>query len=258
VAFYGIRFAGRGGDSHLVQYQIIPEIERFWSNGSWLFSGYIYFIIKFNTYGMISKSSLIRLTVVFLLKMDTQKSLTAMLWCREKLVTVHKFWPNGDIWLKSMVHGSVTIIDCTRLHTEPNYQGIEEVVISAAISRTVLGGYKRLLFTTRQWNIPREEDIVWADLVSIDPQFGHEALLAAEYAQKHLKPILGIDCKLDDPILNFFHVLVIGDPYSSELVWQCGSRCIISQYAETVLWLLIFTRGEKPLWDSRAVSSRHA
>jgi hypothetical protein len=174
-----------------------------------------------------------------------------MLWCREKLVTVHKFWPNGDIWLKSMVHGSVTIIDCTRLHTEPNYQGIEEVVISAAISRTVLGGYKRLLFTTRQWNIPREEDIVWADLVSIDPQFGHEALLAAEYAQKHLKPILGIDCKLDDPILNFFHVLVIGDPYLQNWYGNADRDVLFRQYAERFSGLLIFTRGEKPLWDSR-------
>ncbi len=143
-------------------------------------------------------------------------------------------------------------VDCTRLHSEPNYQGIEEVVLSAVLSRTVLGGYKRLLFTTRQWNHPREEDIVWADLVSIDPQFGSEAFMAAQLAKKHTKLILGIDCKLDDPILPLFHVLVIGEPYLQNWYGNADRSTLFRQYAEKFPGLVIFTRGEKPFWYSRA------
>lgn len=93
---------------------------------------------------------------------------------------------------------------------------------------------------------------MWADLVSIDPQFGNEALLAAQMAQKHAKPILGIDCQLNDPILPFLHVLVIGEPYLQNWYGNVDRSQLFRQYAAKFPGLLIFTRGEKPFWYARA------
>lgn len=223
---------------------------------------------KIYAYGMISKSSLIRLDGGFptengyaeiadshiMVSGETGNSSQVLAkWGHQVKVDGPWLGDNSADFIRGYL--SERNIDCTRLHTEPNYQGIEEVVISAAISRTVLGGYKRLLFTTRQWNIPQEEDVAWADLVSIDPQFGDEALRAAQYAHKHSKPILGIDCKLDDPILNLFHVLVIGEPYLQNWYGNADREALFREYAERFSGLVIFTRGEKPLWYSRGGES---
>lgn len=216
-------------------------------------------------YGMISKSTLIRLEGEYPSEngyaeiADTHEMVSgetgnsAQVWAKWGYqVQVDGPWigDNSSPFIQNYL--LERNIDVSRLHTKPNYQGIEEVILSAALSRTVLGGYKRLLFTTRQWNIPHEADVEKADLVSIDPQFGEEALLVAKYAQKHSKPTLGIDCKVDDPILNFLHVLVIGEPYLQNWYGNSDRDELFRQYSEKFSGLLIFTRGEKPLWYSRA------
>ncbi len=216
-------------------------------------------------YGMISKSTLIRLDGEYPTEngyaeiADTHEMVSgetgnsAQVWARWGYsVQVDGPWigDNSSLFIRNYLNDRK--IDVSRLHAEPNYQGIEEIILSASLSRTVLGGYKRLLFTTRQWNIPQESDIVKADLISIDPQFGEEALLVAKYAQKNGKPTLGIDCKLDDPILDLLHVLVIGEPYLQNWYGNADRESLFRRYAEKFSGLLIFTRGEKPLWYSRA------
>lgn len=225
-----------------------------------------YFVsMKIYAYGMISKSSLIRLDSEFpaengyaeiadshiMVSGETGNSAQVLAkWGHTVKVDGPWLGDNSADFIRNYL--AERNVDCSRLHAESNYQGIEEVVLSSARSRTVLGGYKRLLFTTKQWNIPQEEDVAWADLVSIDPQFGDDALLAAELAQQHAKLILGIDCRLNDPILPVFHTLVIGEPYLQNWYGNVDREALFRQYAERFPGLLIFTRGEKPFWYSRA------
>lgn len=220
---------------------------------------------KIYAYGMVSKSTLIRLESAYpsengyaeiahshlMVSGETGNSAQVLAhWGHQVKVDGPWLGENSADFVRQYL--TERQVDCSRLHIESNYQGIEEVVLSASLSRTVLGGYKRLLFTERQWNIPQEADVMWADLVSIDPQFGNEALLAAQMAQKHAKPILSIDCQLNDPILPLLHVLVIGEPYLQNWYGTVDRTQLFRQYAAKFPGLLIFTRGEKPFWFARA------
>ncbi len=215
-------------------------------------------------YGMISQSTLVRLEGVFPSEngyaeiADTHMMVSGETGNSSQVLSNWGYHVKVDgPWLGDNSANFVSQylkdrnIDATRLHHEINYQGIEEIVLSVSTSRTVLGGYKRLLFTTKQWNDPCEEDIQWADLVSIDPQFGNEALLAAKLAKKHNKPLLGIDCRFDDEILQFFDTIVIGDPYLQNWYGDRDRNELFEIYSSRFKGLLIFTMGEKPLWFSR-------
>ena len=233
-----------------------------------LYSVYFFTMSNIYAYGMISKSSLIRLDSPFpvengyaeiadthtMVSGETGNSSQVLAkWGHQVRVDGPWMGDNSADFISEYL--AARNIDISRLHKEPHYQGIEEIVLSAKSTRTVLGRYKQLLFTTRQWNIPNEDDVIWSDLVSIDPQFGDEALTAAKFAKKHGKPVLGIDCKLDDEILPYFDVLVIGEPYLQNWYGNRDRKELFKAFTERAKGLVIFTRGEKPLWYARAGES---
>ncbi len=99
-------------------------------------------------------------------------------------------------------------IDVSRLTVHSDY-GTEEIVITDRNTRTVFGNYAHFHSGERQWNVPEEDDITNAALVSLDPYLRDESLRVAELCVLHQKPYVTIDCTYDDFMARNAEALII-------------------------------------------------
>ncbi|MCQ2520233.1 MAG: carbohydrate kinase family protein [Lachnospiraceae bacterium] len=87
-------------------------------------------------------------------------------------------------------------VDLSSLYYDADYEGLMDYVIISGFERTPMGTFRALYESgIKRWNAPREQDIVEASVVAIDPYFKEETLLAAELCVKHNKPYVTIDSK---------------------------------------------------------------
>lgn len=72
--------------------------------------------------------------------------------------------------------------------------GVMDYVVIAGLVRSPMGRFQTLFASgKRWWSIPREEDIADCKAAAVDPFFGDESLLAAEFCRKHQVPFVTID-----------------------------------------------------------------
>lgn len=148
---------------------------------------------------------------------------------------------------------SETGIDATRLEIKPNYHPIEEMVLADGKTRTVFGGYIKILFTEKQWNPPQEGDIASTDLVLLDPFLGAESELCADYCIQHAKPYLTIDHAPESKIARNAHATLISEEFllrEYKTVHDSGQGWeeIFLTYLDSCPGWVIFTFGGEPLW----------
>jgi hypothetical protein len=103
-------------------------------------------------------------------------------------------------------------VDTSRLPLREDYRGVLEVVFAADKTRTIFGGYGRLL-EREDWNMPRPEDVRQAKVICLDPFFGKASLRVAEVGCDAGIPVVTIDCLHDDPLLEYASAVVISDNY---------------------------------------------
>jgi sugar/nucleoside kinase (ribokinase family) len=134
-------------------------------------------------------------------------------------------------------------IDVSRLRVKKDFPGAREIVFADRSSRTVFGNYGRVLFTTRQWNKPRKADLAWAQVANIDPFFGAESVLAAEFAAELKIPYVTVDCAPESPIAgNAAAVVISGEFLAREYPRKSADR-MMDAYRSRVAGLTIFTGG---------------
>lgn len=97
---------------------------------------------------------------------------------------------------------------------DSEFAGLEDYVIVHGDARTPMGTFGDFFARawqtgTKHWNKPKETDIADCKAAAIDPFFGDDSDLAAEYCVKHGKPYVTIDCKYDSFIHRHAEVSVI-------------------------------------------------
>jgi sugar/nucleoside kinase (ribokinase family) len=158
-------------------------------------------------------------------------------------------------WLLETVRGRG--VDVSPLSMPPGYAGPAEIVISDEHSRTVFGQYVHLLFSERQWNIPRREDVARARMVCIDPFFAEESRLVARYAMELGIPYVTIDCDYRDELASNPAALVISGEYRKRDYPEADFDELFELYHQNVPGLVIFTAGgERVLYGRRGQAAR--
>jgi sugar/nucleoside kinase (ribokinase family) len=141
-------------------------------------------------------------------------------------------------------------IDISRLTVKEN-NGAEEIVITDKNSRTVFGNYAGIHRGEKQWNTPKETDIKEASLVSVDPYFRDESLLAAELCLDNQKPYVTLDCKYNDFLAQNAEVVIISHELRDQAYKGKNMTDIFRKYQERCKGLIIFTFGSDALWYGR-------
>lgn len=141
-------------------------------------------------------------------------------------------------------------VDTSRLLLKPGYEGVQEVVFSAAGTRTIFGTYGRLL-EEACWNMPKDEDIVRADVVCLDPFFSDPASHVAETAFNADVPVVTVDCKFDDPLLKHTSAAIIAESFISEQYPGANREELFDNYRAATSGLTVFTFGDAALWFAR-------
>lgn len=141
-------------------------------------------------------------------------------------------------------------VDTSRLVLREGHKTVQEVVFAAQASRTIFGTYGRLL-DEANWNEPRESDIARAKVVCLDPFFGQPASLVAKIAFGSRIPVVTVDCRHDDPLLQHTSAVVIAESYIRDKYAEREPEELFRLYQAATEGLVIFTFGAKPLWYAR-------
>ena len=138
-------------------------------------------------------------------------------------------------------------IDTERLPLRRGYSGAQEVVFAAEDTRTIFGTYGRLL-EQADWNSPHEEDITRAKVVCLDPFFAQPASQVAETAFAAQVPVVVVDCRHDDPLLEKTSAVVIAESYLREHYAHRDPAHVFAEYQAATNGLVVFTFGSRPVW----------
>jgi sugar/nucleoside kinase (ribokinase family) len=143
-------------------------------------------------------------------------------------------------------------VDISALHTEPDYDGIEEFVMVDKSTRTNFSTFTSYFEDYYQrniirWNTPDEADIASSKAAGIDPFFDKQAILAAEYCRKNAVPFVTIDEKPEHPVCKLASVIAVSTEHvrnvMPEYVSDDGKAELIKKYAAHTDALVIITGG---------------
>jgi sugar/nucleoside kinase (ribokinase family) len=139
-------------------------------------------------------------------------------------------------------------IDTRLLKTQPDYPGMDELVVSDGSTRTVFASYKELLFEgPRRWDAADERALAQADVCLIDPQFKELSLGAARRARALGKKVVGIDCTADSEMLELCDVVAVSEESLGWLHPGQAFEALAPQYLARARGLVAFTFGPKPM-----------
>ena len=138
-------------------------------------------------------------------------------------------------------------VDTSRLPLKEGYQGVQEVVFAAQGTRTIFGTYGRLL-EDADWNTPRDSDITQARVVSLDPFFAEPASRVAAIANGAGIPLVTVDCRYDNPLLQDMSAVVIAESFLREHYADREPEAVFGDYQSATGGLVIFTFGDAAVW----------
>lgn len=94
-------------------------------------------------------------------------------------------------------------VDLSSLYFDPDYEGLMDYVVIGGLVRSPMGVFSSLYQpgAHRPWNMPKEVDIIEAQVCGIDPYFMEMTQTAAELCVKHNKPYVTID----SPHTDYLH-----------------------------------------------------
>lgn len=124
--------------------------------------------------------------------------------------------------------------------------GPKEMLVVDANARTIFGTYGQLS-QEKSWNMPTEADIAIASVVCLDPFFEEASLQVAEYAAKHAKPIVTVDCKYDHSIFQSAAVTIISEEFLRDAYPAEDMNGIIRKYQENTKGIVVITFGAKQI-----------
>lgn len=163
-----------------------------------------------------------------------------------KRVKLDGNWINPDDdarFLRDVFHKNQ--VDTSRL-TFQACQGPKEMLVVDSDSRTIFGTYGQLL-KERSWNAPQQKDVQNARVLCLDPFFDETSRQAAEYARDLNRPIVTVDCKIDDPVFLAADVLIVSEEFLRDAYPDRSVQSITQAYRERSRGTVIFTFGHKEI-----------
>lgn len=125
-------------------------------------------------------------------------------------------------------------------------EGTKEMLLVDSDSRTIFGTYARLL-QEESWHYPQKSDIQKARVVSLDPFFGDAAMQVVDYARSFGKPIVTVDCQVDDPIFLSSDFAIISDEYLRHNYPDLDTPFIMREHKACCPGMVIFTFGQQEI-----------
>jgi sugar/nucleoside kinase (ribokinase family) len=142
-------------------------------------------------------------------------------------------------------------IDCSGLQFDPGFDGVQDLVLIDKHSRTVFGKFKNYFEGPKRWSRPDEAAMRSAGIVSLDPFFGDESKLAAEYCAAINQRYVTIDCPPDGIIHQNAAATVISNEFIQNQFPGVDIRELMQKYTETSNGLVTFTFGAREILYGR-------
>ncbi|MDR3687755.1 MAG: PfkB family carbohydrate kinase [Fimbriimonas sp.] len=143
-------------------------------------------------------------------------------------------------------------IDCSKLEFDPEFDGVEDLVLVAGTTRTVFGSFGGYFSAAKKrWSRPDEESIMHASVVGVDPFFGAESEEVADMCRAHGRPWVTIDCPPESPLHTGSAVTVVSAEYLRDHNRNDDPRELLRAYADMGAGLTIFTFGAKEILFAR-------
>ena len=139
-------------------------------------------------------------------------------------------------------------VDCSKLTRLEGFEGWRDIVFCAGESRTVFGWFVENLFGGRRlWTFPSEEAVRDARCVALDPFFGAESALVAEWCVKYGRDYVTIDCKRDTLIAQKARAIICSQEFLDREYAGANYVQLLAEYRANCNGLAIFTFGERDI-----------
>lgn len=139
-------------------------------------------------------------------------------------------------------------VDCSSLHYDPTYEGIQDLVLIDKTSRTVFGKFAHYFGSgDKRWNQPNAEAIQRARIVGIDPFFGEEAQRVAELAVASGKKYVSIDAPPESYITKNASAMAISNEFIRNNYPDEAVEDLFQRYTASSDGLIIFTFGAREI-----------
>lgn len=142
-------------------------------------------------------------------------------------------------------------VDCSELHFDETYRGLEDMILIAEGSRTVFGSFGSYFSGPKRWSPPNEATISRSNWVTIDPFFGEESALCAEMCVRQGKPYVTIDCPPDSNLHRNAAATVLSNEFLSHRFASEDRRSLLCDYADATDGLVVFTSGSREILFKR-------
>ena len=149
-------------------------------------------------------------------------------------------------------------VDMSSMNFNYDDPGVMDYVVIAGLVRSPMGRFQTLFAEgKRWWSIPKEEDIVSAKAVAIDPFFGDETKLAAELCVKHGVPYVTIDSRHDSYLHKHAAINVVSKECTEGDYNGMEAEEIMKLMQSEAEGLTIITRGGSEMLYARKGEEIH-
>jgi sugar/nucleoside kinase (ribokinase family) len=142
-------------------------------------------------------------------------------------------------------------IDCSSLHFDPSFDGVRDLVLVGAGSRTVFGRFGHYFQGPKRWSPPLPADIAGADIVGLDPFFGDESAEVARLCRGLGRPYVTIDCAPDSALNRGAAATIVSNEFLGSRYPKESREALLRTYASESAGLVIFTFGSVEILYAR-------
>ncbi len=142
-------------------------------------------------------------------------------------------------------------IDCSAMKYDENFEGVQDLVLIDEASRTVFGRFKKYLAGEKRWSVPDYAAIRAAKIAAVDPFFGEESRLVAEYCAALQLPYVTIDTLPESELHRDATATVISQEFIKNNFPELKPKELIQRYLSNSEGLVIMTFGAKEILYAR-------
>jgi Sugar kinases, ribokinase family len=143
-------------------------------------------------------------------------------------------------------------IDCSGLHFDPTFPGVQDLVLVDKSSRTVFGKFGQYFSEPKRWSDPDKSAIRAAKIVSLDPFFTEESTWVAKYCRTFGKNYVTIDCPPESEIHKNASATIISNEFIQNKFPKTDIGDLMTAYTANSSGLVIFTFGSREILYARS------
>ncbi len=142
-------------------------------------------------------------------------------------------------------------IDCSNLHYDQGFEGVQDIVLIDKHSRTVFGKFNSYFSGKKRWTQPDKEAIRKAKIVALDPFFGEESKDVARICSNMGKEYVTIDCEPESEIHKNSAATIISSEFIKNKFQNEDIKVLFRRYLNASQGLVIFTFGAREILYGR-------